>query len=364
MTVMPQDQQQGVTSRRNVIRGMGLGLAASTVAPSLLGGAASAQEVTQASQPSGPVTTRSLPNGDLGLPVIGLGTFVTFDLFPGQDRSHLRDVVRTYWEGGARVIDSSPLYGTAEFNIGAFASELGITDDAFMSNKIWSTGEFVNDDSHAWRSLQQTKGRLWRDQIDVMHCHSMTNVDPVIPLLRAWKTEGHIRYVGLTHHDNLYHEALASWIGRGVLDFIQVNYSIFNRGAEERVLPLAADIGIGVLVNMPLEKARLHKIVEGRPLPAFAAEFDAENWAQFFLKWVVSNPAVTCALPSTSNPAHALENVGALYGPLPTPAMRQRMVEHMESIPGFAQLGDMPWYPDKQYHGTIRQAQADVLARG
>jgi diketogulonate reductase-like aldo/keto reductase len=126
---------------------------------------------------------------------------------------------------------------------------------------------------------------------------------------------------------------------------------------------VAAERGIGVQVNMPLEKARLHKIVAGRPLPGFAAEFDAANWAQFFLKWVISNPAVTCALPSTSNPAHAVENMGALVGRLPTPAMRRRMVAHMETIPGFSGIANMPWYPDKNYPGTIRGAQAAIRAR-
>ena len=306
---------------------------------------------------------RSLPRGGQEVPTIGLGTFLTFDVIPGQDRSHLRDVFRTYWEGGARVIDTSPLYGTAEYSVGAFAAELGVGDQMFLSNKIWSTGEFVADESHAWRSLQQSKGRLWRERIDVLHCHSLTNVDPVIAILQAWRKEGHIRFIGVTHHENVYHDALADWMERGVVDFIQINYSIFSRGAEQHVLRLAAERGIGVQVNMPLEKARLHKVVEGRPLPEFAAEFGAENWAQFFLKWVVSNPAVTCALPSTSDPAHARENIGALTGPLPTPAMRERMVRHMESIPGFAGIASMPWYPGKQYQGTIRRAQADLRAR-
>lgn len=349
------DQVSGM-NRRDLMTGLGAGLAAIAAAP----GGAMAQQAT-AARPAG-ASIRALPKGG-DLPLVGLGTFLTFDLVPGRPRDHLREVVKTYWDGGARVIDTSPLYGTAEYTVGVAVAELGITDHVFFSDKIWSTGEFVADESHAVRSLEQTQGRLWRERIDVMNCHSLTNVDAIVPILRAWKKEGRIGYVGVTHHENDYHTPLTSWIERGVVDFIQVNYSIFNRAAENRVLPAAQERGVAVLVNMPLEKARLHKAVEGRALPDFAREFGAENWAQFFLKWVISNPAVNCALPSTSNPAHARENIGALRGPLPDAAMRRRMVQHMETIPAFSRIAEMPWYPDKKYEGIIRRAQAQVRAR-
>ena len=196
-----------------------------------------------------------------------------------------------------------------------------------------------------------------------MQVHSLVNVDFMVPYLRAWKKEGRIRYVGVTHFENPYLEPLASWVERGNLDFVQVNYSIFNRRAEERILRAAAERGTAVITNMPFEKARLFKIVEGRPVPDFVREIGIENWAQFFLKWVVSNPAVTCTLAATSNPEHAAENVSALRGPLPDAAMRQRMVRHMETIPGFDRLADMPWYPDKRYSGIIGRAQAQLRAR-
>jgi diketogulonate reductase-like aldo/keto reductase len=271
--------------------------------------------------------------------------------------------MKTYWEGGARLFDTSPLYGTAEYTVGAFAADLGITNQMVVSNKIWSTGEFLADESHAVRSLEQSKGRLWRDRIDIMHCHSLTNVDIIVNILRAWKKEGHIRYVGISHHEDLYHEPLASWIERDIVDFVQVNYSIFNRSAEKHVLPAAAEHGVGVLVNMPLEKARLHKVVAGRPLPDFAKEFGAETWSQFFLKWVISNPVVTCTLPSTSDPDHARENVAAMTGSLPDPAMRERMVQYMENIPGFNDIAKMSWYPEKTYEGAILRSQAEIRAR-
>jgi diketogulonate reductase-like aldo/keto reductase len=186
----------------------------------------------------------------------------------------------------------------------------------------------------------------------------------IVPLMQAWKKEGRVRHVGVTHHDPAYFGVLADWVQSGNVDFVQVHYSIHTRLAEERVLPAAADRGVAVLVNMPLEKARLHKIVEGQPLPAFAKELGIETWSQFFLKWVIAHPAVTCALAATSNPDHLTENVGALRGPLPDREMRTRMVRHMETIPGFDRLAQMAWYPGKHYPGVIARAQNELRARG
>lgn len=358
------DEPSGGPNRRLFMAGAGaaaagLGMAAAATAGKVLAQAAPPSGSGSATGAS--INLRALPKGG-DIPLIGLGTFLTFDLIPGTPREHLKEVVKAYWEGGARVIDTSPLYGSAEYTVGVSAAELGITEDVFFSDKIWSTGEYVADDSHAQRSLEQTQARLWRRQIDVMNCHSLTNVDVIVPLLQAWKKEGLIRYVGVTHHLNDYHAPLAGWIERGAVDFVQVNYSIFNREAEKRVLPAARANGVAVLVNMPLEKARLPKVVEGVALPEFAADF-AENWAQFFLKWVIANPAVNGALPSTTNPAHARENVGAMRGPLPDPDMRERMVRHMQTIPAFAKIAEMPWYPGKTYEGLIRRAQAQLRSR-
>jgi diketogulonate reductase-like aldo/keto reductase len=251
----------------------------------------------------------------------------------------------------------------AEINVGDFATALGINDQVFIGNKIWSTGEYLADDSHAARSLEQSRQRLWREQVDLMQCHSLVNVDVIVPLLRAWKTEGRIRYLGVTHHEPAYFGALAQWVEQGDVDFVQVRYSIYARMAEDRLLPAAADRGTAVLVNMPLEKARLHKLVAGRPLPDFARELGIETWAQFFLTWVISHPAVTCAIPATADPAHLLENVAAMRGPLPDRDMRMRMVRHMETIPGFDTLDEMPWYPDKTYPGVIGRAQRELRSR-
>lgn len=335
-------------SRRRFLASLGSGVAAASAG--VLPAAALAQ------QPSD-IIMKKIPRSGEMVPAIGLGTYLTFDVLPGQPRDNIHEVMRRFWQGGGRVIDTSPLYGTGELSIGDYATAMGITRDMFITNKIWSTGEFLADDSHARRSFDQTMQRLWRDKIDVMQVHSLVNVDVVVPILKTWKKEGLIRHVGVTHHELPYFPALAQWVEKGDLDFVQVHYSIHTRLAEERILPAAMDRGVAVQVNMPFEKARLFKIVEGRPLPPFAKEIGADNWAQFFLKWVISHPAVTCAIPATTNPAHQTENIGALRGPLPDKEMRARMVKHMETIPGFDKLAETPPYPGKQYKGTIRRAQ-------
>jgi aryl-alcohol dehydrogenase-like predicted oxidoreductase len=345
------------TSRRGLMKG-----AAALTAAAALAGPATAQ-TAPASAPPGDVVTRAIPSTGERLPAIGLGTFLTFDVVPGQKRDHLFEVVRRHWEAGGRVIDTSPLYGAGEITVGDALIGLGANQQAFIANKIWSTGDFLADESHARRSLEQSFGRLWRDRIDLMQCHSLVNIDVVAPILNAWKKEGRIRLIGATHHDTAYQGLLAGWIARAKLDFVQVNYSIFNRAAEETVLKEAQARGCGVLINMPFEKARLFKLVEGRPLPDFAADIGAATWASFFLKFVIGHPAVTCALPSTSNPEHLTQNVAALRGPVPDAAMRARMAAHMETIPGFSELGQTAWYPGKRYPGIIARAQAEIRAR-
>lgn len=336
--------------RRDFLKTAGLGLAAAAMfSGGLIGKDASAR--------TSDIITRKIPRTGETLPAIGLGTYLTFDVIPGQPREFIREVMRRFWEGGGRVVDTSPLYGTGEISVGDFATALGTTDKMFIANKIWSTGEYLADESHARRSLEQTVQRLWREKIDVMQVHSLVNVDVIVPILRGWKKEGRIRYLGVTHHELPYFSALAGWVEKGDLDFVQVHYSIHTRLAEERILPAALDRGTAVLVNMPFEKARLFKIVEGRKLPDFAREIGVENWAQYFLKWVISHPAITCAIPATTNPDHQSENIGALRGLLPDKEMRTRMVKHMETIPGFDKLAEMLPYPGKAYNGVIRRAQ-------
>jgi diketogulonate reductase-like aldo/keto reductase len=300
---------------------------------------------------------KSAPRLRESLPAIGLGTFLAFDRLPGEPRDDLAAVMRQFWDAGGRVVDTSPLYGMGEVNVGDLAARLGINDQLFITNKIWSTGEYLGDRSHAQRSLENSLQRLWRKQIDVMMCHSLVNADVVVPLLKAWRQEGRIRYAGVSHHELPSFPELADWVERGDLDVVQVHYSIHAREAEQRILPAAAERGMAVMVNMPFEKGRLFKLVEGRALPAFAPEIGVQSWGQYFLKWIMSHPAITCVLPATANPRHAADNMGALFGPLPDQTMRARMLRHMESIPGFGAVSGTAPYPGRKYPGVIDRAR-------
>ncbi|MFI7614369.1 aldo/keto reductase [Nonomuraea terrae] len=308
--------------------------------------------------------TRTVPRTNQRVPAIGLGTFMTFDTLSDRGRSRAREVVRRFWQAGGRVFDCSPLYGRSEVNLGEIAADLRINGRMFLASKIWSTGDHLWDDSHAGESLRRTAGRMSLDRpVDLMQRHSLVNVDVIVPLMHAWKKEGRVRHLGVTHHEPAYFPLLASWVERARLDFVQVHYSIHTRAAEQRVIPAAAANGTAVLVNMPLEKARLHRIVQGRPLPGFARELGIRTWSEYFLKWVISNPDVTCALPATSDPAHVAENVAAMRGSLPDAATRERMVRHMETIPGFDRIATEPWYPGKDYAGVVSRAQAAIRER-
>jgi len=334
--------------RRALLKGAGA-LAASgscSASASLLPGPALAQ-------PAGAPIMRAIPKTGEMIPAIGLGTFETFDITPGEPRDHVRDVIRTFHEAGGRVIDTSPLYGTAEVNVGDFIQALGIQDDIFITNKTWTTGEYLSDNSHSEEQLSRSRERLWRSQIDVLQVHSLENHDQVRHWLAQKKEEGAVRYVGATHWSAEYHDTMERLVRTGDLDFIQINYTILSRQAEERLFPACIDHGVAVQVNIPFEKARLFTCVEGQRLPDFAAEIQVENWAQYFLKFVISHPAVTAVIPATSNPDHCAENMGALYGELPDNGLRARMVAHMEQVPGFADTLKQPPYPGKNYGGVV-----------
>ena len=334
-------------SRRNVLKALGLGTVALTF-PGLL-------QSAPALAKSADIALKSIPRTGEKVPPVGLGTHMAFDVKPGKPREHLREVMKIFYEGGGRVIDTSPLYGMAEVNIGDYATALGITRQLFIADKIWVTGEWLGDDSHAQQQFRRSMERLWRDQIDLMQCHSLVNARTVVRVMQEWKKDGRIRYLGVTHHLPSYFGLISPWVEKGALDFVQVRYSLATRVAEERILPAAMDTGTAVMVNMPFEKARLFKIVKGRPLPDFAGEIGCATWAQFFLKWIISQPAVTCAIPATTNPKHQADNIAALKGPLPDKEMRSRMLKHMESIPEFNKVAKMPAYPGKTFDGVVRR---------
>jgi diketogulonate reductase-like aldo/keto reductase len=352
-------------TRRQVLQIGSLGAAAAVAG----GGTFAAVSSGRPSQtPTAPVSDgmirKYIPGTETALPAVGLGTFQTFDALPDDARATRAEVLRRFWALGGRVVDVSPLYGLSEENIARYAVPAGIHDDIFLTNKIWSTGEHLWDESHALRSLNTSMQRLARSRpFDVMQCHSLINVETIVPIMHAWKVEGRISRLGVTHHDPNYFGPLANWVQTGGVDFVQTRYSIAERRAEERVLPAAADRGVAVMVNMPLEKGRLHQLVAGRPLPGFAAELGIQSWSQYFLKWVISNPAVTVALPATSVPEHVEDNMAACHGALPDMAMRARMLEYMQGIPGFDRVTGQPWYPGKKYPGVVNRDMAAIQAR-
>jgi diketogulonate reductase-like aldo/keto reductase len=362
---MKNNQNAGKTSRRGFLKTLGAATGAAVIGHGGLidFGTANAQEQPKKTRSDSSLITKKIPRTGESVSAIGLGSFLTFDVLPGQPREFVGEVVKRFYEGGGRVLDTSPLYGTAETSVGQAINALGITTDLFIANKIWSTGDYLADDSLARKSFEQSQNRLWREKFEVMQVHSLVNADVVVPLLNRWKQEGLVRYVAVTHHETAYFPALANWVEKGVIDFVQVRYSVATRAAEERLFPAAIEKGVAVLVNMPLEKGRLHQLVANRPLPDFVKDFGAENWAQVFLKWAISHPAVTCAIPATSNPQHQTENIGALKGDLPDRKMRERIIKYMESIPGFTNLETTAWYPGKNYNGIIKRAQQKNQAK-
>ena len=351
-------------TRRQVLQIGGLGAAATVAGGGVLAAISGGGTANTPAPLTGGTNRTNIPGTDISLPAVGLGTFQTFDALPDDARAARAEVLRRFWADGGRVVDVSPLYGTAEENIARYAVPAGIQNDIFLTNKIWSTGEHLWDESHAARSLHESMQRLSRTApIDVMQCHSLVNVETIIPILHAWKAEGRIRRIGVTHHDPAYFEPLANWVQTGDVDFVQTRYSIAERSAEQRVLPTAVDQGVTVMVNMPLEKGRLHQLVGARPLPDFVAELGIRSWSQYFLKWAISHPAVAVALPATSVPDHVTDNMEAARGPLPDAGMRARMLEHMQTIPGFDRVTDQPWYPGKRYPGVVNRGMKAVQAR-
>lgn len=290
--------------------------------------------------------------------MIGLGSFMTFDRRPGTDRSFIPEVLGEFFAGGGRVVDTSALYGASEYNIGYFAQRQGITDDLVLTDKSWNCGDYLFDDSHVLRQFAQSQRNLHRRRLDVVGIHSMTNVGMVLPVLNRLKAEGQIRFVGLTSHEPYQYAGMVPLVSSGLVDVIQIRYSIFQRAAEQGLLSLAADNGVAVMVNMALEKGRLHQVVGDRPVPGFAREQGCESWAQYFLSYVAAHPAVTCVVPATTSVSHLRENLLTMYRPLPDEDQRARMLEHLQSIPEFGGLARMPWYPGKTFtQGYVRLPQ-------
>jgi diketogulonate reductase-like aldo/keto reductase len=259
------------------------------------------------------------------IPVVGLGTWRVFDVGGAQaERAPLKDVLKSLLELGGRVVDSSPMYGTAESVVGDLAAELAIADKLFLATKVWTSGREAGV-----AQMEQSLRRLRAQRLDLIQIHNLLDWRTHLRTLREWKAAGRIRYLGVTHYTSSAYDELERVLRAETLDFVQVNYSLGEREAERRILPLARDRGVAVLANRPFAEGGLFQRVRAQAVPPWAAEFDCDSWAQFFLKWILANPAVTCAIPGTSRPQHLTDNLKAAVGRLPDAAMRDRMAAHV-----------------------------------
>jgi diketogulonate reductase-like aldo/keto reductase len=267
------------------------------------------------------ILQRPIPSSRERLPVVGLGTWRAFDVGgSAAERAPLEEALRRLVELGGRVVDSSPMYGAAESVVGDLAVKLGMTDQLFLATKVWTRGH-----SPGVAQMEQSLRRLRTGRLDLMQIHNLLDWQTHLRMLREWKETGRIRYLGVTHYTASGYDELERALRGESLDFVQVNYSLGEREAERRILPLARDRGVAVIVNRPFLDGGLFHRVRGRALPSWAAELGCESWAQFFLKWIVAHPAVTCVIPGTSRPEHVADNMKAAVGVLPDSATRERM---------------------------------------
>ena len=281
---------------------------------------------------AGPVTAqpallaRSIPSSGESIPRVGLGTWITFNV--GQDppaRAQCAQVIRTFIEGGGRVIDSSPMYGSSQGVVGDALAALKIEERVFSADKVWTSGDGA--------AQAEASRRLWKvPRFDLLQVHNLLAWEKQLPLLQRMKAEGRLRYVGITTSEGRRHREFEEIMRTQRLDFVQLSYNPVDREVEQRLLPLAAERGIAVLVNRPFQEGELLRKLQRHPLPAFAADIECANWAQFVLKFIVSHPAVTCAIPATRRVDHVRENLAAARGRMPDEAMRRRMAAHVAGL--------------------------------
>jgi aryl-alcohol dehydrogenase-like predicted oxidoreductase len=295
---------------------------------SLLGGLIAVPALSAAPSRDMRLMTRAIPATGESLPVIGLGTWQVFDA--GDDaarRARLRETLAEFARAGARLVDSSPMYGSSEAVVGDLAAELGLKEKLFLATKVWTRGR-----EEGVRQMQRSLERLRAQRIDLMQIHNLLDADVHTATLLDWKAGGRVRYIGITHYHASAHAELARRLEAGRYDFVQVNYSLAEPEAERRVLPLALQRGVAVIVNRPFAEGGLFRRVRGRPLPPWAQEIGVASWAQYFLKWIIGHPAVTCAIPGTGRADHLRDNLEAGRGLVPDAAARERMRAYVESL--------------------------------
>jgi aryl-alcohol dehydrogenase-like predicted oxidoreductase len=264
---------------------------------------------------------RSIPSSGEKLPVIGLGSALTFDVRSrSPEAKAVGEVLALFVKHGGKLIDTSPAYGNAESLIGELAYESHLRDSLFLATKVWTRSQ-PEGIAQMERSLQRFRTRT----IDLMQVHNLADVDREMTSLREWKAKGRIRYTGITHSEDRGHGEVERVMRLQKPDFVQINYSLVDRAAAQRILPLAQELGMGVIINRPFGGGGIFQVISAKPLPKWAAEFDCHSWAQFLLKWIVAHPAVTCVIPATNSPQHLEDNMAAGVGRLPDAKTRARM---------------------------------------
>jgi diketogulonate reductase-like aldo/keto reductase len=291
-------------------------------------GALSTLPLSALARTTGPVIERPIPSTGERLPVVGMGSYITFDI--GDDTEQLQrriEVLRAFFEAGGQLIDSSPMYDTSEAVLGEALAALGNPPALFSATKVW---HWFTDPGNE----QMVRSRaLWGEPaFDLMQVHNLVNWYPHLQTIRRDRDAGRVRYVGITTSHGRRHEEFIDVMRREPLDFVQFTYNILDREAEQRLLPMAADRGVAVIINRPFRRGSLISRFERHPLPDWAADIGCANWPQFLLKFIVSHPAVTCVIPATSRVDHMQENMAVLTGPLPDQRMREEMIAYVERL--------------------------------
>lgn len=297
---------------------------------SLLTGSVGLSAQTNGGSNTARMVTGVIPATGESVPIIGLGTLDAFNIEEGsEEKATLLEILQSLVTQGGTIVDTSPSprYGAAEPVLGSLAAELGLTDQLFFATKVFSEGkqEGINE-------MATSLAHLQTPQIDLMQVHSLRDWQNHLPSIYKLKDEGKVRYAGITIHIDSGHELMAKLIRDENLDFVQVNYNLIERNAEKEILPLAQEHGVAVMVNVPFAKGELFKLTADTELPEWAAEFDCRSWAQFFLKYIVSHPSVTCVIPRTSKPRHMLDNIGAGFGRMPNIGTRARMEKLIDAL--------------------------------
>lgn len=303
-------------SRRKFCQALAVGAAVTALSPQPLTAAENA------------MLKRKIPSTGEELPVIGLGTSDVFDVGGGSnERAPLTEVLKILTDAGGSVLDTSPMYNRAEAVSGDLMAALGVRNRMFVATKVWTRGK---DEGLA--QIATSMRLLKSPRLDLVQVHNLLDLDTQLANVRALKEQGKVRYIGITHYTVGSHTELENVIRREPLDFVQFNYSIVTRQAEQRLLPAAAERKVAVLINRPFEDGALFDRVRGKPLPDWATDIDCSSWGNIFLKFIISHPAVTCVIPATAKPEHMTANVRAGQGRMPDAAMRERMAQYVASL--------------------------------